>query len=276
MIASDQPKRPGLEAILGVEAILHVPCTGDGGPGGNAARWRPRRPACAAPASRDSRLRRHGPAAGKTAPRCGTFLARRPATEHLCRLLSNGNGNRPQGIGRESVASSPQVELPPGRSRRHACRLQRRPRQSRSNPAVPVRAPSAGNSSRSSINFVVEQTGYPSEVVELDADLEADLGIDSIKKAQLFGELREYFDVTPSEDLTLDDFPTLRHVLKFLEATRSRAGSRGQNRLRCTGGDSCPLPVAEPRQTACGRGKSIAPGRRVARPARPAAESNRS
>ena len=40
------------------------------------------------------------------------------------------------------------------------------------------------------INFVVEQTGYPPEVVELDADLEADLGIDSIKKAQLFGELQ--------------------------------------------------------------------------------------
>ncbi len=72
------------------------------------------------------------------------------------------------------------------------------------------------------INFVVEQTGYPPEVVELDADLEADLGIDSIKKAQLFGELQEYFDVTPSDDLTLDDFPTLRHVLNFLAGVPSR------------------------------------------------------
>ncbi len=45
------------------------------------------------------------------------------------------------------------------------------------------------------MNFVVEQTGYPAEVVELDADLEADLGIDSIKKAQLFGELQEFFDI---------------------------------------------------------------------------------
>ncbi|NLE39180.1 MAG: hypothetical protein GX621_14245, partial [Pirellulaceae bacterium] len=34
------------------------------------------------------------------------------------------------------------------------------------------------------VNFVVEHTGYPPEIVELDADLEADLGIDSIKKAQ--------------------------------------------------------------------------------------------
>ena len=52
------------------------------------------------------------------------------------------------------------------------------------------------------INFVVEQTGYPPEVVELDADLEADLGIDSIKKAQLFGELQEYFDVTPLTNMS--------------------------------------------------------------------------
>src|SRR5690606_29139139 len=66
------------------------------------------------------------------------------------------------------------------------------------------------------INFVVEQTGYPPEVVELDADLEADLGIDSIKKAQMFGELQEYFDVTPTDDMTLDDFPTLRHIVEFL------------------------------------------------------------
>ncbi len=71
------------------------------------------------------------------------------------------------------------------------------------------------------INFVVEQTGYPPEVIELDADLEADLGIDSIKKAQLFGELQEYFDITPTDDLTLDDFPTLRHVMNFLAAAPS-------------------------------------------------------
>jgi acyl transferase domain-containing protein/acyl carrier protein len=77
------------------------------------------------------------------------------------------------------------------------------------------------------VNFVVEQTGYPPEIVELDADLEADLGIDSIKKAQLFGELREYFDITPSENLTLDDFPTLRHVLNFLRASTAEADPQG-------------------------------------------------
>ena len=76
------------------------------------------------------------------------------------------------------------------------------------------------------VNFVVEQTGYPPEIVELDADLEADLGIDSIKKAQLFGELREYFDITPDENLTLDDFPTLRHVQSHLLSNSGQVVSR--------------------------------------------------
>jgi acyl carrier protein len=79
------------------------------------------------------------------------------------------------------------------------------------------------------IDFVVEQTGYPREVVELDADLEADLGIDSIKKAQLFAELRDYFGISPNvtqKDLTLDDFPTLRHVLNFIRTADSTAGQK--------------------------------------------------
>lgn len=68
------------------------------------------------------------------------------------------------------------------------------------------------------VNFVVEQTGYPQEMVELDADLEADLGIDSIKKAQLFGELAENLDVQIqiTEEMSLDDYRTLRDVLNLL------------------------------------------------------------
>ena len=67
------------------------------------------------------------------------------------------------------------------------------------------------------VQFIVEQTGYPEEMVDLDANLEADLGIDSIKKAQLFGEIQEEFRIAPpAGNVTLDDFPTLRSVLKFL------------------------------------------------------------
>ena len=100
------------------------------------------------------------------------------------------------------------------------------PRQLLPKPPIKRRLPSTWPElEKFLVNFVVEQTGYPPEVVELDADLEADLGIDSIKKAQMFGELQEYFDVTPTDGLTLDDFPTLRHIVNFLAKAPTKAGA---------------------------------------------------
>jgi len=70
------------------------------------------------------------------------------------------------------------------------------------------------------INYVVDQTGYPEDMVEMTADLEADLGIDSIKKAQLIGELADNFELThlagSLNELSLDDFRTLESVLEFV------------------------------------------------------------
>ena len=70
------------------------------------------------------------------------------------------------------------------------------------------------------IEFVVEQTGYPEEIVELDADLEADLGIDSIKVAQMMGELNENFNlnVNALKSKTSDDFRTLRAIVDTVVA----------------------------------------------------------
>ena len=73
------------------------------------------------------------------------------------------------------------------------------------------------------VQFVVEQTGYPEDVVELDADLEADLGIDSIKIAQMFGELNEYFqiDIRKFTGRSMEDFKTLRSMIDFLAENES-------------------------------------------------------
>ncbi|MDP1798869.1 MAG: beta-ketoacyl synthase N-terminal-like domain-containing protein, partial [Planctomycetaceae bacterium] len=77
------------------------------------------------------------------------------------------------------------------------------------------------------INFIVDQTGYPADMVEMEADLEADLGIDSIKKAQLIGELAENFEMKhladSLQDLSLDDFRTLSSLLDFV--TKAPAGA---------------------------------------------------
>jgi acyl carrier protein len=94
------------------------------------------------------------------------------------------------------------------------------------------------------VDFVVEQTGYPPEMVELDADLEADLGIDSIKKAQLFGELAEYFDVQATADLSLDDFPTLRHVVNFLDGVPQKAAAPEKNAVFATPAAPTPTPAS--------------------------------
>lgn len=52
------------------------------------------------------------------------------------------------------------------------------------------------------MEVVSERTGYPVEMLELDADLEADLGIDSIKRVEIVGSLRREVmppDAEPSE-----------------------------------------------------------------------------
>ena len=99
-------------------------------------------------------------------------------------------------------------------------------------PAVAIKAggPASEQLEAFLINFVVEQTGYPAEVVDLDADLEADLGIDSIKKAQLFGELQEYFDIaepaTRQGTFRSTTSPRYGTSLNFLSNARPRPDSR--------------------------------------------------
>ncbi|MBI1346825.1 KR domain-containing protein, partial [bacterium] len=61
------------------------------------------------------------------------------------------------------------------------------------------------------------------------ADLEADLGIDSIKKAQLIGELAENFELAhlagSLQELSLDDFRTLDSLLGFVTSSASAVES---------------------------------------------------
>ena len=68
------------------------------------------------------------------------------------------------------------------------------------------------------IDFIVDQTGYSPEIIDLEADLEAELGVDSIKKAQLLGELASHFELQNVDlrKLRLADFPTLGSIRDFV------------------------------------------------------------
>lgn len=63
------------------------------------------------------------------------------------------------------------------------------------------------------LDFLVDHTGYPEEVMQLDWDFEADLGIDSIKRAQLFGEVADLLRLGEERVAALLHARTLRAVL---------------------------------------------------------------
>ena len=65
------------------------------------------------------------------------------------------------------------------------------------------------------MQIVSDMTGYPAELLDLDLDLEADLGIDTVKQAEVFAAVRERFGISRDENLRLRDFPTLAHVIGF-------------------------------------------------------------
>ena len=65
------------------------------------------------------------------------------------------------------------------------------------------------------LDVVEGLTGYPRDLLDLDLDLEADLGVDTVKQAEVFAAVRERFAIPRLETLRLRDFPTLAHVIGF-------------------------------------------------------------
>ncbi len=99
------------------------------------------------------------------------------------------------------------------------------PRQEETAPvAQPVEqpAPAAEDAVASRVLAIVaEKTGYPQDMLDLDLDLEADLGIDTVKQAETFAAVRETFAIPMQEGLNLRDYPTLASVIGFVYAMRT-------------------------------------------------------
>ena len=69
---------------------------------------------------------------------------------------------------------------------------------------------------RTVLEIVSEQTGYPPDMLDLDLDLEADLGVDTVKQAETFAAIRERYGIERDDSLALRDYPTLQHVIGFV------------------------------------------------------------
>ncbi len=87
---------------------------------------------------------------------------------------------------------------------------------------------------------VSEKTGYPSEMLDMDLDLEADLGIDTVKQAELFATIRTHYNIPRREDLRLSEYNTLTKVVQFMRDALSATDSRGEQ--------SAPKPAPDPIQ----------------------------
>ncbi len=108
------------------------------------------------------------------------------------------------------------------------------------------------------LELMVEKTGYPKDMLDVDLDLEADLGVDTVKQAEMFAAIREIYNIPRDENRKLRDYPTLAHVIRFvyekrpdLAGRRQASGDCKSNTCDAPGPD---VPVATATDTSCASG----------------------
>ena len=92
------------------------------------------------------------------------------------------------------------------------------PSPTRTEPLVLEQPTATGESAAAVLlEVVAEKTGYPADVLELDMQLDADLGIDSIKRVEILSALQDRLAGLPSiEPERLGSFRSLRAIVEFL------------------------------------------------------------
>ncbi|MET7773299.1 SDR family NAD(P)-dependent oxidoreductase [Nocardia sp. NPDC005366] len=115
------------------------------------------------------------------------------------------------------------------------------PRVSAPTPAA-SEGPSAEELRRALQEVVAEKTGYPVEMVDPGRDLEADLGVDSIKRVQVIGALQQRFPQLPS--LGPEQLGTLRTLDQIVAEFAASTG--GDVHPKAEAAASTPRHIVEP------------------------------
>ncbi|BBB47629.1 type I polyketide synthase [Pelolinea submarina] len=82
--------------------------------------------------------------------------------------------------------------------------------------AAVASAPPSAEIQRAFLAIVSEKTGYPVDMLELGMDMEADLGIDSIKRVEILGAMQEQYPELPS--IGADELVELRTLEQIVGA----------------------------------------------------------
>ena len=76
------------------------------------------------------------------------------------------------------------------------------------------------------MKILCERTGYDAEEVEPQFELEADLGIDTVKQAEIMAEVREVYALEKDADFRLASYPTLQDLARYVvERSALQGGS---------------------------------------------------
>nr|MBL0712393.1 SDR family NAD(P)-dependent oxidoreductase [Desulfobacterales bacterium] len=108
-------------------------------------------------------------------------------------------------------------------------------------------APPAGPDATSDLlavvkTIVAEQTGYTADMLEDELDLEADLGIDTVKQVEIFGKVSAHFGLDVPEDLKLNDLNTIAKLGGYL-GEKVQSDSAGTSLTGTAADDESPAPV---------------------------------
>ncbi|HYF24765.1 MAG TPA: SDR family NAD(P)-dependent oxidoreductase, partial [Baekduia sp.] len=130
--------------------------------------------------------------------------------QHRLRVKDRGPAAAPQ---RTPAPDPPEQALAPPRAE-EAVQVAEEPR------AAAAAAPAGDDVLPTILEIVATQTGYPTDLLDPELDLEADLGIDTVRQAEVFAAIREHYAIQRDDTLKLRDYPTLTHVVGFVEDRR--------------------------------------------------------
>ena len=112
---------------------------------------------------------------------------------------------------------------------------------------------------------IAEKTGYPSEMLELSMDMEADLGIDSIKRVEIFGAMTA--DNPSIEGVNPQELAELRTLEQIVDYISGKAGATENPAVSQTPVvEPVPVPVAETPASTPAPTEQQAPAAEVSQP----------
>ena len=109
--------------------------------------------------------------------------------------------------------------------------------------AVVSSAPASAEIQSAFLAIVSEKTGYPVDMLELSMDMEADLGIDSIKRVEILGAVQEQYPELPS--IGADELVELRTLEQIIGAFRTDSAAAAAPQALPASPAAPPAPATE-------------------------------